>query len=57
MMLQAAGRINRSNTPFMDLYYYHLKTRSPIDVSISRALDKKKKFNESKFIDSLNLDL
>lgn len=57
MMLQAAGRINRSNTPFMDLYYYHLKTRSPIDISISKALDKKKKFNESKFIDSLNLDL
>jgi len=57
MMLQAAGRINRSNTPFMDLYYYHLKTRSPIDISISKALDKKKKFNERRFIDSLNMEL
>ena len=54
MMLQAAGRINRANTPFMDLYYYHLKSRSPIDNSISKALSKKKKFNETKFVDSLD---
>lgn len=52
--MQAAGRINRSNTPFIDLYYYHLKTRSPIDISISKALEKKKKFNESKFVDSIS---
>ena len=56
MTLQAAGRINRSNTPFMDLYYYHLKSRSPIDISISKALDKKKKFNEGRFISSLNIE-
>ena len=32
-----------------DLYYYHLKTRSGIDLAISRALKEKKKFNERKF--------
>lgn len=49
VLTQACGRIDRLNTPFRDLYYYHLKSRSSIDVSISRALDTKKKFNESKF--------
>lgn len=53
---QASGRIDRMNTPYTDLYYYHLKSHSPIDVSISKALDKKKKFNEGKFIDSLHID-
>lgn len=52
---QASGRIDRMNTPFLDLYYYHLKSHSPIDVSISKALERKKKFNESKFIDSLHI--
>lgn len=50
VMQQAAGRIDRLNTPFKDLYYYHLKTRSGIDLAISRALNQKKKFNESGFI-------
>lgn len=49
IMLQSAGRIDRLNTPFTDLYYYHLKTRSGIDVAISRALRNKKKFNEKDF--------
>lgn len=49
VMEQAAGRINRMNTPFKDLYYYHLKSRSGIDLAISKAVDKKKKFNERKF--------
>lgn len=49
IMQQAAGRIDRLNTPFKDLYFYHLKTRSGIDLAISRALKEKKKFNESKF--------
>lgn len=49
VMEQACGRINRLNTPFTDLYYYHLKSRAPIDLAITRALDKKKKFNERKF--------
>ena len=51
-MEQARGRIDRMNTPFNDLYYYHLKTRSGIDLAISRALNSKKKFNESGFINN-----
>lgn len=49
VMQQASGRIDRLNTPYGDLYYYHLKTRSGIDLAISRALGQKKKFNERKF--------
>lgn len=50
VMTQASGRIDRLNTPFTDLYYYHLKTRSGIDLAISKALATKKNFNEMKFV-------
>ena len=53
VMQQARGRIDRLNTPFTDLYYYHLKSRANIDIAISRALDGKKKFNESKFVSKI----
>ena len=55
VMEQAAGRIDRMNTKFIDLYYYHLKSRSSIDIAISRAISRKKKFNEGKFVgDKIN---
>ena len=50
IMQQASGRIDRLNTPFIHLYYYHLKSRSCIDLAISKALHEKKNFNEGKFI-------
>lgn len=50
IMQQAAGRIDRVNTSFKDLYYYHLKSRSGIDLAISRALNNKKNFNESAYV-------
>lgn len=50
IMAQSSGRIDRLNTPYTDLYYYHLKSRSGIDLAISKALSQKKQFNESKWV-------
>lgn len=52
-MEQSQGRIDRMNTPFKDLYYYHLKSKSPIDLAITRALNRKQKFNESRYFAKL----
>lgn len=49
IMKQSAGRIDRMNTPYKDLYYYHLKSRAGIDIAISKALRAKKNFNEKDF--------
>ena len=49
IMVQSAGRIDRMNTPFSDLYYYRLRSSCPLDLAISRALKKKQNFNESRF--------
>lgn len=50
VVTQAAGRIDRLNTPFIDLYYYHIRSRSGIDLAISKALKEKKMFNEGRWI-------
>ena len=51
VLAQAMGRIDRLNTPFRDLYYFNLKSRSGIDLAISRALREKKTFNEGRYIE------
>lgn len=44
--IQAAGRIDRMNTPFTKLYYYYLRSNSYIDISILKAFKEKRNFNE-----------
>lgn len=48
--LQAAGRIDRLTTPFKHLYFYHLKSKAPIDVAISKTLNRKEEFNENAYL-------
>ena len=47
--IQASGRIDRMNTTFPNLYYFHLYSGAGIDGTIKQCLLKKKQFNESKF--------
>lgn len=49
---QACGRIDRLNTPFTDLFYYHIYSSSRIDLAIKDAINNKKTFNERVFLDS-----
>lgn len=49
-IVQCSGRIDRLNTPYKDLFYYHLVTHSSIDFAISKAVKDKKKFNEGRFV-------
>ena len=51
---QAAGRIDRLNTPYTDLYFYTLKSFAPVDVAIGRALSRKRNFNERAFLQNWN---
>lgn len=51
MMNQAAGRIDRMNTPFNNLYYYCIISKAPIDRAIVRALKNKKNFNANNFVE------
>lgn len=50
IMEQACGRIDRLNTPYKNLFYYHFRTNSPIDKAIQRCLSTKKEFNERAFL-------
>ena len=50
VIVQSCGRIDRLNTPFRDLYYYHLRSHSGIDIAIGRALKEKRRFNEKAFV-------
>lgn len=49
MWEQAHGRIDRMNTPFLDLYYHTLRSNSVIDRAIWQALKSKKSFNTKGF--------
>lgn len=49
--IQAAGRIDRMNTPYKDLYYYHLLSSAKMDLAINKCLKTKKDFNEKSFIE------
>lgn len=53
VLVQAAGRIDRRNSPYDILYYYHLKSHAAIDLAIARAVSGKKEFNERGFVMSL----
>ena len=47
---QACGRIDRLNTPYTDLYYYHFTSKSSIDIIIKKTLNRKEEFNDWKMV-------
>lgn len=50
-LVQSEGRIDRLNTPFNELHYYHFLSKSTIDMAIKKALRRKKNFNERDFVE------
>lgn len=51
--VQAAGRIDRRNTPYRYLHYYYIRSAAPIDLAIHRALSKKRDFNERSYLNRI----
>lgn len=47
---QACGRIDRLNTLYTDLYYYHFTSKSSIDIIIKKTLNRKEEFNDWKMV-------
>lgn len=47
---QCQGRVDRINTPYVDLFYYILRSNSLIDRGITKAIATKKNFNERAFM-------
>ena len=50
IMEQSEGRIDRINTPYTDLEYYYLRSKSGIDSDVFKAISRKKKFNENAWV-------
>ena len=44
-MEQSEGRIDRLNTPYENLEYYFLTSKSQIDKDVLKTINKKKNFN------------
>ena len=53
---QAFGRIDRMNTPYTNLYYFSLRSKSVVDAAIWRSLLAKRSFNAAQF-DERDLNL
>lgn len=53
IMEQSEGRIDRLNSPYIDLFYYRLMSSSPLDLGIWEALKRKKTFSEARFVAKL----
>lgn len=51
-MIQAAGRIDRLNTPYSKLYCYHIFSCCPIELQINKCLKEKRDFNEKEFCEA-----
>lgn len=47
---QAQGRIDRMNSPYLDLYYYIFRSKSEIDDAVWKALLRKQSFNEKAYM-------